>query len=158
MGYPMDPTFLSPGYRPRRGPSRTRRLSPPAISQPSAPIFKPTTSACNTLRGERRKAWGASYLGSRHTKPRPQRSVDHGGDYCSVYQFPATRSLPFPRLSCGQLKGTPATRPGQRLKQSGSDYAGLPRRPPQSPFVTLCWARRSARMDKGGVGHCGLPP
>jgi hypothetical protein len=111
------------------------------------PGTQPTTSARNTLREEGRKAWGSSYLGSRHTKPRPRRSVNHGGDYCSVDQFSATKSLPFLRLSCGQLKGTPATRPGPRLKQSGPEYAGLPRRPPTIPF---CHSLLGAKVRQSG--------
>jgi hypothetical protein len=158
MGHPTDPTFLSPRYRPWRGPSRTRRLSPPVISQPSAPVFKPTTSARNTLRGERPKAWRASYHGLWHTKPRPCRSVEHSGNYCSVDQFSATRSLPFPliELRATQRHSSDTSRPAVEAKRTGVCRSTT--MAPQSSFVTLCWARRSARMDKGGVGHCRLPP
>jgi hypothetical protein len=45
-----------------------------------------------------------------------------------------------PWLSCGQHKGTPATRPDQRLKQSGLEYVGLPRWP-HNPLSSLSAGR-----------------
>jgi hypothetical protein len=120
MGHPTDPTFLSPGYRPRRGPSRTRRLSPPAISQPNASV-KPTTSARNTLRGERPKAWGL------HTTDRGTLSPAHTEVWTTVATTATLINSRPPRpslsswLSCGQTQrhSNDTSRPAVEAKRTG---------------------------------------